>query len=234
MKSRGYLLATTSGVAAVAAAGGVQAADMAMKTPVVAPPPPALWAGWYVGVNAGTNWQHATNLGYGTTSVTTDATGFIGGGQIGYNWQNGNYVYGLEADFDGLTGKGSSNPTGAKGSGNINNRITWLSTIRTRAGLALGNTMAYITGGLAIGEVKDNFGPFSCCTKSASKTRVGWTVGGGVETFLTQNWTLGAEALFVDLGQYSGPNFNCVECAGKATKFSHQAIISRLKLNYKF
>jgi len=135
-----------------------------------------------------------------------------------------------------LTGKGSTNPTGAKGaSGNISNRITWLSTIRTRAGLALGNTMAYITGGLAIGEVKDTFAPFpSCCSKSASKTRVGWTVGGGVETFLTQNWTFGVEALFVDLGQYSGPTTTPVESPGKASKFSHQAVIGRVKLNYKF
>jgi outer membrane immunogenic protein len=92
--------------------------------------------------------------------------------------------------------------------------------------------MAYMTGGLAIGEVKDTFAPFSCCSKSASKTRVGWTVGGGVETLLTQNWVFGVDALFVDLGQYSGPTFP--SGPGKASKFSHQTVISRVRLNYKF
>ncbi len=68
--------------------------------------------------------------------------------------------------------------------------------------------------------------------KNTSKTKVGWTVGGGVEHMLTQNWTLGLEALFVDLGSNTA-NFN-FDGTQKAAKFSNQAVIGRVKLNYKW
>jgi outer membrane immunogenic protein len=247
MKRRGYLLATASGVAAAAAAGSVQAADMGLpaKAPPLPPPPAASWTGWYVGLNAGVNWQHASNSStYALmTSASTDATGFIGGGQIGYNWQDGNFVWGFEADISGLTGTGSTGLNPDKGL-SFSNKIRWLNTDRVRMGLVLGNTMAYATGGLAVGGVKNLFtvgiedtggtcGP-GICNKSQTKTRVGWAVGGGIEHMLWDNhWTVGLEALFVDLGQSSlgSPSF---KSGGKTTHFSNQAVIGRFRLNYKF
>jgi len=251
---RGYLLATASGVAAAAATGGVQAADMGLPLKAPAPPPPAAsWAGWYIGLNAGAAWQHAANessvggskLDY--VSPTTSATGFIGGGQIGYNWQDGNFVFGLEGDIDGLTGKGHTLQFGHDDFGGIvpppksfSNKISWLSTVRARTGLAVGDTMAYVTGGLAIGGVKDSmnvaFTGLGFTPKSVSQTRVGWVIGGGVEHMLwNSHWTVGLEALFVDLGTstvtvnpaFTGP-------LGKTGRFSNQAVIGRLKVNYKF
>jgi outer membrane immunogenic protein len=257
MTRKGYLLATASGVAAAAAAnGGAQAADLYAK----APPPPPSWAGWYIGVNAGVNWQGAQNQigdpkdAPNTPAVATSTTGFIGGGQIGYNWQDGNFVYGLEGDIDGLTGTAKSlNPyanfPGATGSKQFSNSIRWLSTVRARTGLAVGNTMAYVTGGLAIGGVQNswtNTFPGACggttsCIKSESTTRLGWAFGGGIEHILwNSHWTVGLEGMFVDLGgstvtnvlpASTSPHFGATT---KTAHFSNQAMIGRLKLNYKF
>jgi outer membrane immunogenic protein len=225
MTRKGYLLATAGSVAAVAAAGGAQAADMPVKAPWA---PTESWAGWYIGLNAGANWQQALNDSDSYGSANTNASGFIGGGQIGYNWQNGNGVFGLEADLDGLTGSGKTSAYTPSGK-NYSNQIQWLSTVRGRVGLAVGNTMAYATGGVAIGGVKNSWNGIFAGSKSESATRVGWTVGGGVEHMMGSHFTLGVEALFVDLGQSTITN-----SVGKTATFSNQAVIGRVKLNYKW
>jgi outer membrane immunogenic protein len=230
-KYRGFLLATTSGLAA---AGGAQAADLPTKMqgpPVFVPPAPS-WEGLYVGLNAGAYWHHSdynNAIGYDSS---TNNTGFIGGGQIGYNWQHGNFVYGVEADISGLTGSGNASHGTTSIAKSITTRINWLSTFRGRFGLAVNDTMAYVTGGLAVGGVKNELINFSGpTTKSESKTRVGWVIGGGIEHMWTRNWTVGLEGLFVDLGHSTA-----VSSADplKTTKFSNQAIIGRFKVNYKF
>jgi opacity protein-like surface antigen len=157
--------------------------------------------------------------------------GFIGGGQIGYNWQKGNLVLGLEGDISGLSGgaNGFATSDGTPGK-NISAKIRWLSTIRGRMGLAVNDTMAYVTAGVAIGGVKNSLlNVANGLAKSVSKTRVGWAVGGGIEHMWSRNWTIGLEAMFVDLG-HSRATFD----DAKTTRFSNQAIIGRLKLNYKF
>jgi outer membrane immunogenic protein len=227
MRHKGFLLATAAGSVA-AASGGAQAADLAYKAAVM-PAPAASWEGWYIGLHAGAAWQQGHANGqpdYASLSQTT-TTSFIGGGQIGHNWQHGNFVYGFEADISGLTGEGRVD-NGSKGV--LAQKIKWLSTVRGRAGLAVGDTMAYVTGGIAFGGVSNTFNPgFAPGIKSESKTRVGWTVGGGVEHMIDRNWTVGLEGLFVDLGR------STVTIAPfKTTTFSNQAVIGRLKVNYKF
>jgi outer membrane immunogenic protein len=234
MKHKGYLLATAAGAAAAVSGGAAQSADLAVKTPtpVVAPS----WAGFYIGVNAGANYQQGLNSGdpysyAGGGGGSTAAAGFIGGGQVGYNWQHGNFVFGLEGDISGLTGKG----TGAKRTGSDSkqyaNQMKWLSTFRARFGLAVGDTMVYTTGGLAVGGVKNSLtGGFAgLANKSLSQTKAGWTVGGGVEHMLDAHWTIALEALFVDLGTSTATLTN-----GKTAKFSNEAVVGRFKVNYKF
>jgi outer membrane immunogenic protein len=237
MRKKGFLIATSAGFAA-AAMPGAQAADMPIKAPRYIEPA-ANWAGWYIGAHAGAVWQNTQTetraaiqspYAFFAGSTSASKTGFIGGGQIGYNWQRGNFVFGLEADISGLSSKTSAgllfyNIT------TLESRIRWLSTVRSRFGLAVGDTMAYVTAGLAIGDVKNSINNLfdePGLNYSASKTKVGWTVGGGVEHMLNRNWTIGLEALFVDLGKSS------VAAGSKTTTFSNQAVIGRLKLNYKF
>jgi outer membrane immunogenic protein len=235
MGKRGFLIATSAGFAAAAAMPGAQAADMPIKAPRYIEPA-ASWAGWYIGAHAGAAWQQTSVSTLEENDVpfngnTFSKTGFIGGGQIGYNWQHGNFVFGLEGDISGLSGKNSlfspsSSPTSAYG---FSSQIRWLSTVRSRFGLAVGDTMVYATAGVAFGGVRNSFSE-NHDAKSQSKTKVGWTVGGGVEHMLNRNWTIGLEGLFVDLGRSS---ITCSEC-DKTTRFSNQAVIGRVKLNYKF
>jgi outer membrane immunogenic protein len=232
MGTKGFLIATSAGFAAAAAAmPSAQAADMPIKAPRYVEPA-ASWAGWYIGVHAGAAWQNAQtdssafDFGYGSTSASK--TGFIGGGQIGYNWQHGNFVFGLEGDISGLTG-GKATAHLPDTYAALQSQIRWLSTVRSRFGLAVGDTMVYATAGVAIGGVKNSLVSAGCCSYSDSKTKVGWTVGGGVEHMLNRNWTIGLEGLFVDLGKSNVRSFGA-----KTTQFQNQAVIGRLKLNYKF
>jgi len=118
------------GVAAALVANPVFAADMATRAPVYKAPPPMpvfSWTGWYIGGNAGYGWGSNTNprmtpdptdlLGFGPFfaaggNVFPNLTpkGFIGGGQIGYDWQFNNWVLGLVADFQGadITASGAN------------------------------------------------------------------------------------------------------------------------------
>lgn len=243
MKHKGFLLATTGGFAA--AVSGAQAADLPAKAPrmVPAPAPIASWTGFYVGLHAGAVWQMAnTDYANGTEgggggSARGHETGFIGGGQIGYNYQIApTWVLGVEADISGLSGHATSPSQVGGGKGNsLDARINWLSTFRGRVGwLMHQDTMLYATGGFAWGEVKNSFDPTheapAFTQKSVSKTKTGWTFGGGIEHMLTPNWTVAVEALYVDLGHTTGTNSD----GSKSSTFKNTAAIARLKVNYKF
>ena len=210
MRKKGFLIATSAGFAAAAAMPGAQAADMPIKAPRYIEPA-ASWAGWYIGAHAGAAWQRSdvtTNSGFfdnydnffPNPNASFSKTGFIGGGQIGYNWQHGNFVFGLEGDISGLTGRASADVASGYADLTYSSKIRWLSTVRGRFGLAVGDTMAYMTAGVAFGGVKNSVSYFNGPTYSSSKTKTGWTVGGGVEHMLNRNWTIGLEGLFVDLG----------------------------------
>ncbi len=252
MTRKNSLLATASGIAAAAAgSSGAHAADMALKAPPRAPVAAPSWAGWYIGLSAGAAWERMTDdpvSPYATSVISNGAptsvrgTAFIGGGEIGYNFQTGNIVYGLEADLSGLSGSFTKLlPPGVTDDGaGSSSRITWLSTVRARLGTTLGTSdwLAYVTGGLAVGGVKNTFafGDTSAQNfvnfKSTSKTQAGWTAGGGIQHMLTPHWIIGLEALYVDLGNShyaiapQGPT--------KSTTFHNTAAILRAKLDYKF
>ena len=154
MKYKGFLLATAGGLAM---APGAQAADLQLKAPVMVPPPPS-WTGWYIGVHAGAAWQNmnAANYYSGVANNHIDRSSFMGGGQIGYNWQHGNAVFGLEGDLSGFTGGPSWSAATVFGPKSISTKTNWLSTIRGRMGLAVTDTMVYVTGGVAFGNVSNN------------------------------------------------------------------------------
>ena len=228
--------------------------------PVVAPPS---WTGWYVGVHAGANWQ-TVDAGYNTCTTSqcnshsddgafpTKAfdAGFIGGGQLGYNWQFApTWVLGIEGTISGLTGKATANSFHNKGTA-LSGEITWLATLRGRVGWLMDpDTMLYGTGGVAWGGVKNSVNAFglgagaegvcgatNCAftTKSVSSTRTGWVAGGGIEHMLGgawSHWTVGLEVLYVDLGNSIGHN---AAGTAKTSFFRNQAAIGQLKLNYKF
>lgn len=146
-------------------------------------------------------------------SGRAEINGVIGGGQIGYNWQNGSMVYGIETDLDATGERGDTTVCLTAGCpvgdifGSASYRLRWLSTLRGRIGVTVTpRVLLYATGGLAAGEVDSTFsgglvgGPFT--TVTANPLKVGFAVGGGVEGALDNNWSAKLEALWVDLGSY--------------------------------
>jgi outer membrane immunogenic protein len=220
-----YLL---SGVAALGliAAGAASAADLpSRKGPVVAPVyvPAFTWTGFYVGANAGYGFGNMDSVG---VNAFGDLDGFVGGGQIGYNYQLGQIVLGVEADFQGADLKAGPSFAGfgIVGEG----KTEWFGTVRGRVGYAFDRFLPYITGGLAYGNVKTTLAPGVTINglNSDDNTHTGWTVGAGVEYAFTNNLVGGVEYLYVDLGDKKV--FNGADKVG--TDFS----LVRARLSYKF
>jgi outer membrane immunogenic protein len=166
---------------------------------------------------------------------TANGTSFIGGGQFGYNFQSGNIVYGFEVDGSWLSGSATTSINAGALPYTAEQKINWLVTARARLGLAVGNALVYATGGLAVGGVENSvalpiFGVGA--TTSESETRLGWVIGGGAEGMIARNWTVGLEGLFVDLGK--GDPIVPLLGAPWQSRFSNQAVIGRVKVNYKF
>jgi outer membrane immunogenic protein len=235
-----------------------------------APLPPVVWSwtGFYIGANlgwAGSSQDNLTNtgtdtgtgglgtalrLGYIPPLVGLSHSGFIGGGQIGYNWQAANWVWGIEADFDGITNGSSTsafpNTGGLFGpfTTTFTGGLDSLGTVRGRVGLLSSPSLLwYATLGLAYGETKvgsafvnRNLAPPASVALTSSNLSTGWTIGAGVEWRFAPAWSVKAEYLYVDLGSQSeiigyayGP-FNST----LTSTVNERDNIVRAGLNYKF
>src|SRR5262249_36204785 len=160
--------------------------------------PPALpaWTGFYLGVNVGGGWAKAESDfsvlgGAPFASAANSLEGAIGGGQIGYNWQTGLAVFGVEADFQASGVKGTLNAPCPAGfcaplglSASFTRKMPWFGTVRARLGVASDAWMIYVTGGYAYARFEAEAtatAPGVAASISNSDTRNGWTVGGGIE-----------------------------------------------------
>ncbi len=213
-----YLLASVAALGLVAA-GAASAADLpSRKGPVAAPvymPPAFSWTGFYVGANAGYGWGNVNANGFANVG---DLDGFVGGGQIGYNYQMGQFVVGLEADLQGADLSSGNNL------GLLNVKTDYFGTVRARAGVAFDRFMPYITGGWAYGNVKTSI-PAIGFSSDRSHTG-GFAVGGGLEYAVTNNIIAGVEYLYVDLGEKN--------IAGAGTKVGTDFSVVRARLSYNF
>lgn len=216
-----YLLASVAALGLVAA-GAASAADLpSRKGPVAAPVyvvPAFTWTGFYVGGNAGYGWGNVNTNGGLALTNTGDLDGFIGGGQVGYNYQMGQFVLGVEADIQGAD-LNTGNTFGG-----LRIKTDYFGTVRARAGFAFDRFMPYVTGGWAYGNVKTTIpGTFF----SSDKTHTGgWALGGGLEYAITNNLIAGVEYLYVDLGEKRLLN--------SGTKVGTDFSVVRARLSYKF
>jgi outer membrane immunogenic protein len=213
-------------VAALVVAQSATAADLSVA-PLYKAPPPAMapaynWSGFYLGINGGGGWGHSN---WDTSSDRVGLSGGLVGGTAGYNWQLGNAVLGIEGDIDWANLKGTNSSTLCPAGCSTSD--SWLSTVRGRAGYAFGGVLPYLTGGLAVGDIRAATPGFA----GASNTSAGWTAGGGIEFALPGNWSAKAEYLYVDLGR-----FNCgVNCNGLPTdNVSMHDNVVRAGVNYRF
>ena len=196
--------------------GAASAADLSRPMYTKAPPAPLPmaynWTGWYLGVNVGGSWGHQDttfNSAAGIITTSNNVNGVIGGGQIGYNWQLGSpWVFGIEADIQGSGQKSSGALSLATGPVALNyeDKLDWFGTVRGRLGYAIGDRgtwLPYITGGLAYGDSKISGSGAVAGTAVAfsnSDTRVGWTIGAGIEWAFADRWSAKLEYLHMDLG----------------------------------
>jgi outer membrane immunogenic protein len=214
------ILLATAGILAIGI-GSASAADiqrrqaMPEKAPVYTPV--YNWTGPYIGTNGGGGWGRSEFTGPFATGGSFDMSGGLVGGTLGYNWQMGNIVFGLEGDGDWSGIKGST----LCGGTTCETRNDWLATARGRLGYAFDRFMPYVTGGAAFGNIKTSVAGIG----SADDTRTGWTVGGGVEYGLGGPWTIKAEYLHVDLGDGGS-------VLGSTADF--RTDIVRAGLNYRF
>jgi outer membrane immunogenic protein len=258
-----WLATTASTVASSIVFAGVAEAG--------APPPVTNWAGWYAGLNVSATSHHASTQdvnGWGLggngpgsppyvtpffDSRTTSA-GF--GGQVGYNWQFGRFVTGLEADAGYVGAKATFAPahdfTTGCGTGcmvSATNELTWLATFRGRAGFLVGdNVLLYGTAGLALGGIDNHWGygdinraglvgSFSDSQFGSSGVRTGFIYGGGAEFAAMKNWVLRGEVMFVDFGTTSStitgtPNLGAT--GTYTTNFKNTATIGRAALSWRW
>jgi len=214
------LLRTTAILALlVGAPFAAQAADLARPAPpppqapaFIPGPPPFSWTGFYIGGNLGAGWGdgNVTDTLFGVNFNTNNNASFVGGGQIGGNYQIGSFVVGAEADFDWFANNNNSGPGILLPNGNtirVSANDRWVTTLAARAGYAFNTVLLYAKGGggwVGAGNFAvTNVGTGASVALSNSNTNTGWLVGGGVEWAFAQNWSVRAEYDFLGLSNKS-------------------------------
>ncbi len=193
------------------------------------PPPPVFnWTGFYIGGNLGGGWASGTlSDSFTGASISASKSGFIGGGQLGGNYQIGAFVLGAEWDFDWTSLNGSGSAAGVSLSANTN----WVTTLAGRFGVAVNNWLIY---GKAGGGWVNNSATLTAAGGSitGSNTNAGWLAGGGVEYGLTPNWTIKAEYDYLGLNAWTlNPTFIAV---GDRFSVNRQINMFTVGFNYKF
>jgi outer membrane immunogenic protein len=210
------LLTSLAGAVMLLTPLAAQAADMAVKAAPVPPPLPVFsWTGFYVGANIGGAWA---NNGWNDSLFATNFNGnnngvFIGGGQIGGNYQIGQFVIGGEWDFDWAANNNNNTGVVIPGVGNIvvTNNDRWITTVAARFGWAIDHWLIYGKAGggwvgnnsLTITNLNTglqltcgNFNNLPNCSNNTG----GWLVGAGFEYAFTNNWTVKLEYDYLGLG----------------------------------
>jgi len=193
-------------------------------------------------------------------SQTNSPEGFLGGVQAGYNYQVGAFVYGIEADFDWRHSQKSSTPMVFEAFGDNDVSTTkqnWFGTLRARLGfIPADRWLAFVSGGLAYGSLQHTLTqqwcfltaapPFCMPSRAISNSviKVGWTIGTGAQYAINNNWLLGAEYLYISLGDDTvtapttglitppvGAAFHYTAFTATFHDYSH---VVRVRLDYKF
>lgn len=244
---RKFLLA---GAAVAALASGAQAADLGVpRMPIAAAvvSPMFNWTGFYVGGHLGAAFSSSNSgldvNGYNSTGEVVplrSRSSFIGGLALGYNWQFNQVVLGVEGDISYLGYRSSNVSAFFAGDTTYRARSDWFGTLRARFGFAADRALFYVTGGLALSDLKYSVvdatsAPPGTATINASKSAaVGWTVGAGVEYAFSPNWTAKAEYLYASFG---GGTASAVASTNATFNFRFNRTdqhIVRLGVNYLF
>ena len=204
-------------VASASAADIARRQAMPAKAPPVYAPVPFTWTGFYVGAYGGGGFGRS-DFSDPFATGRFDTSGAVFGGTLGYNYQMGNVVLGVEGDG------GWSNIRGSAVCGvgiSCETRNDWLATARGRVGYAFDRFLPYVTGGAAFGNIKTSISGLG----TADETRTGWTLGGGLEASIAGPWSAKVEYLYVDLGRGAS-------VLGSDAEFTSHIV--RAGINYRF
>jgi outer membrane immunogenic protein len=239
------LLALACGAAALIAGGAANAADLpARPAPPRAPvfvAPVYNWTGFYIGINGGGAWAHKCwdFLGVGAVLAREgchDPDGGLFGGQVGFNWQTGAFVFGVEFAGDWASLEGNNRSLVFPLETN-RSKIDAIASFTGRVGYAWDAALLYVKGGGA--WVDDKYDARITTTgilvDSASGSRGGWTVGGGFEYGFAPNWSVGVEYMHYDFGNRN-VTFAPAACIGGACvdRISQTVDAVTARLNWRF
>lgn len=238
------LIASVS-LGALTAAGAAHAADLPRRQ--VAPPPAGIpsagfsWTGFYIGSHTGVavgrtvtgNTAPYGGFDSGTAlNYELNPTMIFGGGQIGYNWQAGVFVLGVEGDLGYLGLRSEVHP----GPDNfVSVRYGWYGTVTGRLGLATDRLLSYVKGGAVVARITNRASDFDgglvdpSDFSETSRTRWGWTAGTGFEVAVAPQWSLKSEYMFMNFGRVRGTNLD-----GDTFEHKNEVHTFRIGLNYRF
>jgi outer membrane immunogenic protein len=215
-------------LAAVAAAGMMCAAQ-------AQPAPVFNWSGFYVGGTVGYgdgNYRFRNDVN-GIATRPFDMNGAVGGLTAGYNWQarGSAFVFGLETDvsLSGVKGSGDD-PAFGCGTPDCHASVKWFGTVRPRAGVTFNNTLFFVTGGWAFGNVEAFNDDGGGNKAGSSKVQNGWTAGAGVEWAFSPRWSAKLEYLHVDLGGFVYKFSGASPISVRGLEFD----VVRLGMNYRW
>jgi outer membrane immunogenic protein len=228
---------------ALAAAGPALAADL----PTTKGPPPApmmayvpySWTGFYIGGQLGgawneSDWSRPAGSTFNTAAYGDPGSGFLYGGQAGYNYQINQFVLGVEGDIAGSTIKADTTciaTTGPIAGATCQTKQDWLASVRARGGYAFDRFLLYVDGGVAFTDY--NFAETTLAPKTfGSGSRTGWTIGLGLDYAFTDHIIGGVEYNYYNFGARNGANL-----AGPSTgliRFNESENTVAATLSYKF
>jgi outer membrane immunogenic protein len=264
----GVRIVVSSVLAAAVSIGVAQAADVAPSAVIYQPMPrPTFfsWDGFYVGGFIGGAWHGAVNVGEGVSQTGLGCynvtcapynydlkSSFLGGGTIGFNWQAGSFVFGLEGELGFLDLKGSAvDPNSAPFASDTTNTAKigpWYSLATMRFGFAWDRVLFYMKGGGAFLHL-DTSAVDNCVTgacgaavinATGGKTVATWTLGGGIEWAFARHWTVKAEYMYLGVDETvtaCGVAGGAVAAAGSTFCWSHQfegLHTGKVGFNFKF
>jgi len=219
------------------AANSAVAADLPPRVPVrpAAAPPVAYaynWSGFYIGAHGGGAWSEQCFTFGGVSDGCHDGDGWLGGGQVGYNWQTGNVVFGVE--FSGsaadIAGNHSAQIVPAD---SYRSDISSILMLTGRVGMTFDRLLLYVTGGGAWVRDRFEYTAAGVGTASARDNRWGWTVGAGIEYGITPNWSVAAQYNYVDLGDRNA-TFSGGGVAPFTDSIDQNIHLATVRLNYRF
>jgi outer membrane immunogenic protein len=236
------LVSATAAVALSATSLAVQAADLPQRMPVAAPavamPYIYDWTGFYIGANGG--YASSRNC-WGTFGISTvpegcnSRSGGVIGGQGGYRWQMGQFVFGVEAEGDWANLRGSLPSVFFPGTTN-STKVTSVGLFTGQVGYAVNAALFYLKGGGAVAN--NNYLNYNTASGVglyyATSHKLGATVGVGFEYGFTPNWSAGIEYDRLFMGNANN-SFSCIAgCAAVVNTISQNIDMVTLRVNYKF